>query len=512
MAGPSSSELFSSFRNLQPEDLVVVELCAGTAILSHTAELKGFRILAVDNNPRRSPGKHVLRIDLADPVAVTGLLDIIKAERDRLALLFISPPCGTASLARERKLLKWARKGFKIPAPLRSRLFPDMLPALKGWGKAKVELANQLYAQVTRIAIFAISLKILVVIENPAGSLYWLTSFFLELADFCLGHNVDFHSCCHGGQRPKLTRSWVSQKVFTQLSLFCDNTHWHKPWAPRRVGNRLHFVTADEAAYPLLLCQRTIDALLELCFPHLEVSSEQPSVIPFDSKATRVALGVQPRGKPMGPLVAEFAHPVAFVCEARKQVGIDKFLRSLPKGSKVLRRRLLNGGEVIPSLVHSAEVTFHDMPDLRSCDRCTLEQWKDSQLEAFFVGIPCSAEVFIERAFQAGHPRGFETHMEPAVHDATHANFSGDAYSLAKLRIDFVKTWTQKAKSLQRDENSLHASLPPYLRKVLVERGFFFLASLWKLLDVLMLVLFRIYDKVSGFLAGCLCREIRSQK
>ena len=234
------------FRRLAkwPEDLLVVELCAGAAILSSTAARKGFRVMAVDNHPRRAPAKQILRIDLADHDAVSELLEIIRMERDRLVLLFISPPCGTASLARERKLLKWARKGFKIPAPLRSRSFPDMLPGLKGWGKVKVELANQLYQQVTRISIFAISLGILVMIENPASSLYWLTSFFLESAHFCPGHNVDFHSCCHGGQRAKLTRFWVSQDHFLQLSMSCDNTHWHKPWAPRKVGNRLRFVTA----------------------------------------------------------------------------------------------------------------------------------------------------------------------------------------------------------------------------------------------------------------------------
>ena len=294
------TELFSSFRNLRPEDLLVIELCAGTAILSATAARKGFRVMAVDNNSRRAPAKHILRIDLADHDAVSELLEIISMERDRLVLLFISPPCGTASLARERKLLKWARKGFKIQAPLRSRSFPDMLPGLKGWDKVKVELANQLYQQVTRVAVFAISLGILVMIENPASSLYWLTSFFLELAHFCPGHNVDFHSCCHGGQRPKLTRFWVSQDQFSQLSMFCDNTHWHKPWTPRKVGNRLHFVTADEAAYPLLLCQRLIDALLELCFPDADLHAAQTS-IPFHDKSTRVALGITASRSCHGP-------------------------------------------------------------------------------------------------------------------------------------------------------------------------------------------------------------------
>ena len=463
---PSGRELFQSFHSLTPEDLLVIELCAGTAILSTTASKKGFRVLAVDNNHRRAPGKHILRLDLADPQAVSELLEIIEKERDRIALLFISPPCGTASLARERKLLKWARKGFKIPVPLRNRDFPDMLPGLKGWDKAKVELANQLYSEVTRISIYAIGLGILVVLENPASSLYWLTSFFCTLAAFCPGHNVDFHVCCHGGQRPKLTRFWTSQKAFTQLSMFCDGSRWHKPWTPRRVGNRLHFVTADEAAYSLLLCQRVIDALLEMCFPDAPLPAAASSV-PFSDKHTRIALGVQPRGKALGPLVSEFSHQVAFVCAASQHAASGPFVQSLPKGSKVIGRRLLKGGNLIPSLDHVCDVTFHEIPDLRACSLETSAEWASVSLEVFFVGVPCAPEVFIQRAFQVGHPRGFDVHMGPDVYEAIQANFCRDPYPLAKLRIDFVKKWTERAKELQPDENKLHNSFPPYLQQVL---------------------------------------------
>ena len=465
-ASPNCAELFQSFRGLCPEDLLVIELCAGAAILSTTASKKGFWVLAVDNNQRRAPGKHILRLDLADPQAVSELLEIIRMERDRVALLFISPPCGTASLARERKLMKWARKGFKIPAPLRSRDFPDMLPGIKGWDRAKVELANQLYSEVTRISLVAIGLGILVVLENPASSLYWLTSFFCELAAFCPGYNVDFHVCCHGGQRPKLTRFWTSQQAFTQLSMFCDGSHWHKPWTPRRVGNRLHFVTADEAAYPLLLCQRVIDTLLEMCFPDAPLPSATSSV-PFASKHTRIALGAQPRGKALGPLVSEFSHQVAFACAAIKQDASVPFLQSLPKGSKVLRRRLLNGGNLIPSLEQVSDVIFHDMPDLRACSPQTFEEWKLASLEVFFIGVPCTPDVFIERVLQVGHPKGFDVRMEPDVYESIRANFCRDPYPLAKLRIDFVKKWTHRAKELQLDDNKLHNSLPPYLRQVL---------------------------------------------
>ena len=472
-----SDELFSSFAHLLPSDLLVVELCAGTAILSKTAAARGFRTMPVDNNSRRAPGKNVLRIDLADPKAVAQLLEIIQSERDRVAMVFIAPPCGTASLARERKLLRWARKGFRIPVPLRNAQFPDMLPGLSSMDKKKVELASQLYAQVTRISVTCISLGILVVIENPATSLCWLTSFFVELKAFCSGHNVDFHSCCHGGQRPKHTRFWVSQQVFHQLSMFCDGSHWHKPWTPRRVGSRLHFTTADEAAYPLLLCQRLMDALLELCFPQLP-STSLPD-ISLDRKATRVALGVQPRGHAFGPLVPDFAGHCHFICPANQPKAVEARLSDMPKGSKIVRRRLGFWGDFGPALT-MGEISFGAMPDLCTCDPAVKAQWQEAQLELFTIGVPYCPEGFIDKAFEVGHPRGFDFLLEPAIHEAIKANFVQAPYHLAKLRIEFVKKWTDRARDLQAEENRLHAAMPPYLAKVLSGKRLLLMAEMMR--------------------------------
>ena len=141
-----------------------------------------------------------------------------------------------------------------------------------------------------------------------------------------------------------------------------------------------------------------------MCFPNAPLPSAASSV-PFASKHTRIALGVQPRGKALGPLVSEFFRQVAFVCAASKEAAAAPFLQSLPKGSKVLRRRLLNEGNFIPSLEQVLDVTFHEMSNLRECPPEISEEWKLASLETFFVGVPCTPEVFIERVFQAGHPK-----------------------------------------------------------------------------------------------------------
>ena len=60
-----------------------------------------------------------------------------------------------------------------------------MLPGLSGSDRRRVEEANQLYFELTRLAKFACSLNLLVAIENPDSSLYWQTSFFQDIHVLC---------------------------------------------------------------------------------------------------------------------------------------------------------------------------------------------------------------------------------------------------------------------------------------------------------------------------------------
>ena len=92
-----------------------------------------------------------------------------------------------------------------------------MLPGLSGSDRRRVEEANQLYFELTRLVKFACSLTLLVAIENPDSSLCWHTSFFQDILTCCVGFDARFHLCCHGGERPRLIRIWASQDVFGSL-------------------------------------------------------------------------------------------------------------------------------------------------------------------------------------------------------------------------------------------------------------------------------------------------------
>jgi hypothetical protein len=82
---------------------------------------------------------------------------------------------------------------------------------LKGTDKLKTELANQLYAAITQVILLACSIDVCVVVENLSNSLYWKTSFALTFFDAIQGVFIDFHNCCHGGSRDKLTRSGATK-------------------------------------------------------------------------------------------------------------------------------------------------------------------------------------------------------------------------------------------------------------------------------------------------------------
>ena len=66
-----------------------------------------------------------MTLDLTVPSQLQLLLDLIAAEKDKLLLVFIAPPCGTASRARGRPIKPSLLQGRKAPQPLRTDDQPD---------------------------------------------------------------------------------------------------------------------------------------------------------------------------------------------------------------------------------------------------------------------------------------------------------------------------------------------------------------------------------------------------
>jgi len=459
--GSAATNYHQRFSGKLVSDLIFVEICAGSAKLTRTARDAGFTGIAIDHTSSRSCGIDICIFELEDQSQVDELCNFLEAEAANIAAIWIAPSCGTASRARERRLPQLQQLGVEVPVPLRSETQPDQLDGLEGTNKVKVEKANLLYQAVEQITRTACKAGIFTGIENPGNSHYWGTTPMANIIAEFGSKYVNFHNCCHGGWRDKLTAVWVNDDWIDSLEARCDKSHEHKSWKVTISKQKVHFPTAEEAAYPSVLCQRIVD-----CVKHKVVQfgaifsttlSEQVEQPDADA-AGRIALGALPRGAKIRPLVAEFGNYVAVVAPTQQTDKIDSFLASLPKGSKITSRQLLKRGAV---RVVSGEGHF-----LAGADCAPL----DAMVELCWVGVPSEPAEFVARAVQAGHPRGLDVHIDSAMREVVQMNMLEPPFALAKKRVEFFKRWTKRAKELNAKEDELRQTMPEHVRKVVGQK------------------------------------------
>ena len=448
------------FSNISIDELLCVEVCAGSARLTKTCRQMGLRGLAVDRSKERSCGTDILILDLTVDSQLQLLLDLLRAEKDKLLMVFIAPPCGTASRARGRPIKSSLLKGRKAPVPLRTDAQPDGKDGLSKTDKLKTELANQLYDAIATLVLFVHSLGVCVVVENPKNSLYWATSFSRRYLDKVLGFWTDFHNCCHGGTRDKLTRFWCNKQWMAPLQIFCDNSHVHESWRPRVRDGQLMFPTAQEAAYPWLLCTRIINVVIKeaeaMGSVQLHTLAQQMGQDDF-TKMNRYIFGALPRSAKIRPLVHEFALTTWVMTPAQHTDYAGEVLNKFTKGAKIISRTLWKWGRFRAEFGVEVQSVGIDMAKIGDND----------QVEALQVGVPHSPDDFVERAIEAGHPKDLKRHVGQAVQEVLMENFHKPPYSLAKKRLEFIKKYTSKAESNKLEELKLRAKMPDHIRKLM---------------------------------------------
>eukprot|EP00435_Cladocopium_sp_Y103_P061907 s913_g23.t1 len=473
-AAPDSPPDTGHFKDLEPEsfqsrqrtkfagklvnDILIVEVCAGSARLTKVARDAGFHGLAIDHTQLRSCGIDICIFELEDSVQVDQLCNFIEEEADNIAAIWIAPSCGTASKARERKLPQLKKLGIAEPIPLRSQLQPDQLDGLDGTNKLKVEKANLLYDAVERIARTACNAKIFTGIENPANSHYWSTTPTQSLVTDFGDKYVTFHNCCHGGSRDKLTSVWVNEDWLDSLNARCDNSHPHKSWKVTVSGNDVHFPTAEEAAYPFVLCERIIHCIKQqvLFYGAVESSTlEQQLQQPDSDAAGRIALGSLPRGAKVKPLVSEFGQFIAAISPVQQAAAVDKLVAQQPKGARITSRQLWKRGKLrVDGDCYHFLAGSEQLPN-------------DAMVELCWIGVPSEPDAFVARALEAGHPRGLDVHVNVSMQQVVNENLIDPPFLLAKKRVEFLKKWTARAKDLAPDEEKLREDMPEHVREVL---------------------------------------------
>ena len=448
------------FSDFSIDELLVVEICAGSARLTKTCRRLSLRGLAIDRSKERSCGTDILVLDLTIQSQLQLLLDILKAERDKLLLVFIAPPCGTASRARGRPIKTSLLRGRKAPRPLRTDAQPDGIDGLQRTDKLKTELANQLYEAISTIVLFTHGLDVCVVVENPKNSLYWATSFAKKYLDKIKGFWTDFHNCCHGGTRDKLTRFWCNMAWMGSLQIFCDKNHTHESWRPRVQNGQLVFPTAQEAAYPWLLCTRIANIAITqaqlLGASQCENLAQQMEQDNF-TKMNRYIFGALPRSAKLRPLVNEFSSSTWVITPAQHVDYADAVLAKFPKGSKIISRTLWKWGRLRAEFGDGIQVVDIDIALMND----------DVQVESHQVGIPHTPEEFLQKAINAGHPKDLKRHVGQAVRDVLEENFHKPPFFLAKRRLEFIKKYTALAGSNKVEELKIKAKMPDHIRKLM---------------------------------------------
>ena len=484
-------------QNLFPQAPMVIEVFAGTARLSQTCQAVGFRTLAVDKSSQRS--RFAIHLDLTQPADVQALLDIITLEADNLDLVHLAPPCGTSSAARNKPIPQAVQHGKPVPQPLRSPTEPQGLSTLAGVDLDRVQQANALYQAVGVIARHCIALGVRASVENPLNSLAWLCDGMDDLFRLEVGAECVFDHCSHGGSRDKATLWRCSDDTFMPLAIRCTKDHAHEPWQPVFRDGRWHYPTAEEAAYPWLLCQR-IAALL------LDASFGMTNCCPLVRPPEQLALERQPRyARPLVSASRGQRGHDAWAAPLNDNAAIAAVLASYPKGSKVLKRKLLPWGLVrvcVPTKFPLLDTTAlaekfgssrifgggqgklaeecHEIPgDEGTCRIMGLIHPSDlcaEHAEVIQIGIPREPEDFIKEAVKAGHPRNMlSSHKKGHAQRVAQAVLMSFDDRKAKSS-QALERWQRQAGELAAANAALLKQKPAYLQRVRGDKN----VLLWK--------------------------------
>lgn len=447
---------FRSFSGIEFSRIYFIEIFAGTARLSKSIRDIGFQCMPIDHSNQRASQIHICDYELTDPNQLELLIDFIKANHEYNGWIHFAPSCGTASRARERPLPNLEKQGFKVAKPLRSDAYPLGLPNLSGWDKQKVELANLAYEATSILVRLAHSLHITCSIENPLNSLFWPTP---DIKTFP-GYTVVFDHCCHGGTRCKTTAWWSNHDWFVSLAMRCDGGHPHAPWAPTKVDGKLIYPTAEEAAYPSLLCERLASIFKQNL---LAMGAFEPQDLLQQrtrKNMHRFLLEMLPRGRTFKPLVSCYQGYVMAVHLPHEQWQNTQY--SYPKGAASVSRRLMRWGScraAMESEKHKflAVALSPNLLDLRD----------DGQVEVQHVGIPREPQDFVAQAVLSGHPRTMAIHLPEEVKNVLQSGLEGKLFDIAKQRVQFFWKWTQRAKELSQAEMDLKDHMPDHLKGLL---------------------------------------------
>ena len=168
----------------------------------------------------------------------------------------------------------------------------------------------------------------------------------------------------------------------------------------------IKFATAEEAAYPILLCERIVhcfrEKALQLGAVAPDTMADQAESATTNAPLSRLVLGALPRGHKVKPLVAEFGDYISVFTDPQRPADLEKFIGTLPKGAKAVARQVITWGDFQSTQLKGGKDVVLNVTALFAVEKVN-------------IGIPSDPEQFIERAIAAGHPRNLDQFVDPQV-------------------------------------------------------------------------------------------------
>eukprot|EP00435_Cladocopium_sp_Y103_P000018 s3918_g1.t1 len=346
-----------------------------------------------------------------------------------------------------------------LPVPqhaTRSVDFPLGLPNLSGVDFIRTQAANHVYEVTAELVRMLVAWGVFTTIENPTNSLFWIIPCIASLIEDLGGYDCIFDNCCHGGARKKSSKFWGSLPWLLSLAASCpgEEVHHHKSWHPQVVDGKVQYPTAEEAAYPKLLCTRLAEIvrakLLELGV--IDVDNLQQQLEVEQTSLHRVVLPALPRGKRFKPLVSEYGAYNTVI----HSLIVDEPLHLLPPGAKLVHQRISQWGEV--------------RVDGAIADESVQDFSADKEVMVSQFGLPRAPLDFCERAVKCGHPRGMAVHLPQCVKEVIEQNLSMEPAELALLRCKELTRWTVRAEQLKQQEAEYKKSLPEHMQPLMQKK------------------------------------------
>ena len=296
------------------EDLLFVEIFAGTARLSKVTRDIGFQALPIDKTTARASQIFIAQYDLTEPESLQAIRDILTTEKDRILVVHLAPACGTASRAREKNSDLLCKVRIQNSCPLRSQKQPMGIDGLSGLGKVRTETANLVYAATAKLIEVCHNLQILCSVETQKTLCLVFSSNYSDHQKIG-GHSVSFHNCMHGGARNKLqnggprTRPSKPSEFFVTIAMVMPNgtqCQWGKICSSLR-PRKQHILTCFVSeSWPFFWNMRYSMA------PQNPVTLQ--TQLPLSSTTShRWVLDMLSKGKKLKPLVSEFKDYVFFL-------------------------------------------------------------------------------------------------------------------------------------------------------------------------------------------------------